>query len=166
MMTRINGDCMMVKVVTGVFLDFAELNLCVWIGGDQAPSDADWNASLKMLATRSKRAFEAGVPVRCLVFSDGGAPSASQRRGALRAIDEARVWGSVVTSSLLTHAAGTIFGWYYHSIMVFVPERIKAVLDFLEVPSDDSFWAELTLAAKQVDGGSRSFEKASITRKQ
>ena len=100
-----------------------------------APTDEEWDEWLQHYTYAS-----------ILVVTDGGAPTASQRKRMKLRIDELRASPTyvpnknepkvaTVTSSSFVRGVLTALGWFYHdSYAAFPPDHIAHALAYLDVP--------------------------------
>lgn len=103
----------------------------VVVRGTEPPSDSEFEWYLATIET----ALREGMPPRCLVLSQGGAPTPSQR-GELAerlAIVEGAVKVAVLASSTYPRGVATALAGTQPGYRVFEPEDVEEALRFLGV---------------------------------
>jgi hypothetical protein len=71
--------------------------------------------------------------LRCLVYTAGGAPDASQRKELNAIMAPTRPPVAILTPSALARAIGTAFTWFNPRLRVFAPRDLNAALEHLEL---------------------------------
>ena len=107
----------------------------VLVHNAMAPTDEEWDEWMHLYAYES-----------ILVVTDGGAPTASQRKLLKTRVDQLRALPSyvpnmkepkvaTVTSSSFVRGVLTALGWFYHdSYAAFPPDHVAHALAYLGVP--------------------------------
>jgi len=115
----------------------AKGRLVVFVNLDRTPTDAEWNA-YHAAVLDAGRTY--GV-ARVLVFSEGGAPTAKQRKraGELTAVIKSRT--AVVSDSFIARSIVTALGWLRLDIKGFARAEQAKAFAFLELSSAESEWA-------------------------
>jgi hypothetical protein len=104
----------------------------------QPPSDEEWSAYLDF----QQRNTDTTKNVNVLVFTDGGAPTPSQRMqlndaqmGAVVA-KKASVKVATVTTSMFVRGVVTALSWFHPVYRAFSPSQMDQALHYLDVPAD------------------------------
>jgi hypothetical protein len=105
------------------------------------PSDEEWSGYAREVEALLSRS--APEQVRTVVFTDGGGPSAEQRRQLteIKGWDLVRV--SVVSQSVAVRGIVTAFSWFNPKIKAYLPIAVAAALRHLGLtPEEESrVWA-------------------------
>ncbi len=78
-----------------------------------------------------------------LTLTDGGAPSAEQRRQLVQAASEGTggrvecIRSSVVSDSMFVRGVVTALGWFIRDMRMFPPTQVEQALDYIGVPPSD-----------------------------
>jgi len=83
--------------------------------------------------------------LRCLAFTDGGAPSAAHRR-ELNEILRGRAFPTAVVSSVpVVRGVVTALSWFNSKIKAFAPEDAEQAFVYLGIPQSDyaKVWVEI-----------------------
>jgi hypothetical protein len=93
--------------------------------------------------------------LRFLVFTDGGAPSASQRAKTLEGGLVKGTRTAVVTANRIARGIVTAFSWFDISMKAFAPQEIVKAFEFLKVPTIQHkvILAEARRLERQIEGG-------------
>jgi hypothetical protein len=75
--------------------------------------------------------------LRCLVFTEGGSPTAAQRADLTTALPNKKMPVSVVTQSVLARAAGTAIAWLVPHLRIFSPNDFEKALDHIGAAGAD-----------------------------
>jgi hypothetical protein len=105
-------------------------DLCVLVHSEEQPSSADWTDYLAFLREKASP-----VSPRCLVVTDGVAPTPTQRAGLN---DLVIAFGKPVPTAVITHspvarAAVALLGWFNSGIRSFSPNELSSALSFLDI---------------------------------
>lgn len=110
---------MAVKVIDQVFLVAY---------GAGPPTDLEWAAFLHLIERH-------GVArTKHLVVTDGGEPTAEQRRRFATLLDGAAVPAAIVTGNLRVRGSVTAISWLDRRLRAFPPSAVNDALEFLEIP--------------------------------
>jgi hypothetical protein len=110
--------------------------LLVFVNLDQTPTDAEW-ASYHFVATEVAR--EHGM-VRIFVATEGGAPTAKQRRIAGERSTSVKSRTAVVTDRFVARAAVTALAWLNLDIKIFSRGEQAKAFAFLELSAEECDW--------------------------
>ncbi len=112
-----------------------------------AASAAEWSASLEMVASTVGEVRRAPLAVTSLVFTDGAAPSAEQRRSFVDRVGTVRFQTSVITASRLTRGIVTALSWFTPGVRAWDPDDVNAIVQHAGMGSHD-LSVTMTLAAQ------------------
>jgi hypothetical protein len=96
-----------------------------------SPSDAEWDEYV--VAVKSVD----GDRRRALVVTDGGGPSASQRKKLYEAVGPKQQPTAIVTGSVVARGISTAMSWFNPALRVFSPHQLKEALAHLGVPGEE-----------------------------
>src|SRR5262245_10518935 len=114
------------------FLDgVAGYGLMILVHSTRAPSDPEWNEYFSELRKHDP------VKIKNLAFTDGGAPTGSQRRMVNDYLDGRSSQGAVVTHSPIVRGVVAALNWFNPEIRAFAPKDLDAALRFLGVLDSD-----------------------------
>jgi hypothetical protein len=115
-----------------------EDDLLVYVGGDAAPDNAEWQTYVEHAAEVERRSRSSKARVfKFFVFVDDSSPNAAQRAAVWKAIGGAHGHRSaIVTSSLIARKIITAFGWLGAPMRGFSPRELSAAAAYLELPVD------------------------------
>jgi hypothetical protein len=103
----------------------------VVVHGKETPTDEEWNA---FLAIGLK--YVAANPMRLLVVTDGGAPSAKQRKRVAEVLvsrpETDRI--AIVTASMIARGVVTALSWFNPVQKTFAPNHLDDALEYLQFP--------------------------------
>jgi hypothetical protein len=99
--------------------------------GEVGPSSSEWNEYLKLLRTMDVE--RAGL----LVFSDGGAPDAAQRRGLNDLLAGRRFARAIVNDSTFVRGVISAVGWFAPGVKAFSPGDWKAAAEHARFESHE-----------------------------
>ena len=130
----------MPTMVTGAWRG-ASRTVIVALNGRAFASDADW-APYVTLVREALVADPRLERTYSLAFSDGGSPSATQRREIVEVCAGARAVGAIISGSRLVRGVGTALSWFMPEVKWFAPEDYPRALAHLGVPPADepSLW--------------------------
>jgi len=107
-------------------------NIVVVVHNTLPPLAHEWNHMIEVYK---------GHPLpdllRCLVFTEGGSPTAAQRADLTTALPNKKMPVSVVTQSVLARAAGTAIAWLVPHLRIFSPTDFEKALDHINVTGVD-----------------------------
>jgi hypothetical protein len=102
--------------------------LFIVVYGTANPSDEEWVAYLKLVQHHGiDRTMQ-------LIFTDGGGPSATQRRYLNGLLNGRTVPVAVVSSSATVRGIVTALSWFNRRIKAFSPTALREALAHLEIP--------------------------------
>jgi hypothetical protein len=117
------------------------MSVIVALTGPTFIAEDDWAEYMRLV-----RARLAADPTlehsRNLTLSDGGSPTARQRREVIEATHGTRAIASVISSSRLVRGVGTALSWFIPELKVFGPREYRRALRHLGIPYDrePSLW--------------------------
>jgi hypothetical protein len=112
------------------------LTVIVALNGPEFASEDDWAAY--MTVVRGCRAEDPMLArTRNLALSDGGSPTARQRREVIEATDGARPVGAIVSTSRLVRGVGVALSWFMPEVKFFAPGDYRRALRHIGVPDAD-----------------------------
>lgn len=116
-------------------------NCLLMVHNADPPTQEDADAFLRMLKAHDV------TRLRSLVLTEGGAPTAAQRKQFNELLDGRNHLTAVVTDRTMVRGIVTAFSWFNPKIKAFPPESMEDALRYLEIrPSE--FRTILTEAAK------------------
>jgi hypothetical protein len=116
------------------------------------PSDEEWSAWLDF----NIRNFAPGAMLKCLVVTEGGAPTATQRLQMTEKLNEHLAGnpkafrGAIVTASAFVRGVVTALSWFHPGYCAFSPAHMGDALTYLEIK--EQFHAEVTTLVKTLQG--------------
>ena len=114
------------KLPSLVFEPLHDLNLLVVHEGENDPTDADWDVYFRTIESMSTK-----KPLRVLVVTDGGSPSAAQRRKLLALTRRQRPKIAVVTARVRIRFMLSIFALVNQDTRSYLPTQLGAALAYL-----------------------------------
>jgi hypothetical protein len=124
----------------------------------QAPSDAEWGAALAEMGP-----FLAASGRQCtLVFTDGGAPSAAQRKNLREVLGGRDLLIAVLSGALLPRFVNASIALFNKSIRSFSPDEFPQARDYLRL--DGSEMKQLREAFSQIQEELRPRKVAALER--
>ncbi len=112
---------------------FGELDYFIWMHGTEAPENDKWQASIEAMRAYVRAHDNKFDNYRGLVFTDGGAPTASQRADLNSIYGGRPVKVAVIANSAFVRAVITALTWFDLKIKAFAPKEIAAALDHIGV---------------------------------
>lgn len=111
--------------------------------GESTPTDADWNAYMAAVQEARAKGLEP-ERMRTLVITDGGGPSAAQRKRVNDDLQGKPTPVAMVSSSLMVRGVVTALQWFNPLVKTFPPEQVGEALKFLKIPERqyDTIWKE------------------------
>jgi hypothetical protein len=94
------------------------------------PTNEEWGEMVRLAKQWSDKA-------RGLSFTDGGAPSSTQRRQTNDALGGRTVRTAVVTPSAVARGVVTAMSWFNSELKAFAPGDLKAALRYLDVTDSE-----------------------------
>jgi hypothetical protein len=116
---------------------------CIIVHSKEAPSEEEW----KQLVDVQMSAPNDGA-IRLLVWSDGGAPNASQRAALTVRAAGLRMIAAVLTPSIIARAAATAIRLLQPDVRILSPNALDKAFEFLDVPQRER--AQLTSSLHDV----------------
>jgi hypothetical protein len=104
----------------------------VFVHGDQPPTDLEWERAMAEYRTVSDPAS-----VSVLVYSSGGAPTATQRAQLVRIMGLRLPRASVVTRSVVAKIAAKAVGLFAKQLRVFDTNQLDAAIAHLQLNEHD-----------------------------
>ena len=104
----------------------------VFVHGTQAPTDPEWDRVMAEYRTISNPAS-----VSVLVYSDGGAPTATQRAHLVRIMGKSLPRAAVVTKSVVAKIAAKAVGLFAKQLRVFDPSQLDTAVAHLQLSEHD-----------------------------
>ena len=102
-------------------------DLFVVIHPNRPPADDEWMTYLRSWSGHDMSRM------RTLVFTDGGGPSASQRRLATEALGGKESLTAVVSSSSMVRGVVTALSWFNPKIKSFSPDEAQRAFEYLRI---------------------------------
>jgi hypothetical protein len=126
--------------------------LFIVVYGTQDPSDEEWG---DYLALAERQGIEQTMQLIC---TDGGEPTASQRRELNERLGGRTVAVAVVSSSQRVRATVTALSWFNRRIKAFPPSGLADALEHLEIPASrtDLIAREIRTLRVELSQGSRA----------
>jgi hypothetical protein len=109
----------------------AEGGLIIVVHPRTAPSDQEWDAYLTEYVKYDPE------KLLTLVFTDGGAPSAGQRKAVNDMLQGRTTRAAVVTKSPLVRGVVSALGWFNPKIKSFPPSNIDGAMRYLGLQSSE-----------------------------
>ena len=104
----------------------------VFVHGDQPPTDPEWD---RVMA--EYRAVSNPASVSVLVYSNGGAPTATQRAQLVRILGRQLPRAAVVTRSVVAKIAAKAVGLFAKQLRVFDTNQLDAAVAHLQLGEYD-----------------------------
>lgn len=95
-----------------------------------APTDDEWQSWITLCGERRKE------PIRVLVESFGGGPSAKQRKELADALSGLDLRSAILTNSLITRGIVTAISWLNISLRAFAIDQHQAAAEYLGLSKD------------------------------
>jgi hypothetical protein len=109
-----------------------EETYAVFVHGTQPPTDPEWDRVMN-----EYRAVANPASVSVLVYSDGGAPTATQRAQLVRVMGRSLPRAAVLTKSVVAKIAAKAVGLFAKQLRVFDTAQIDAALAHLQLGEHD-----------------------------
>ncbi len=132
----------------------------VCVIGRHDPGDAEWRLYLDSI----RRNLVPELKPRSLVYSEGGAPTASQRKELTALLDpwKDRTRSAVLTASAIARGVMTALHWFIPIFRGFKPTQIAEAMRFLELPDDAKADVEALLTQLRRQLGDEASPSASL----
>jgi hypothetical protein len=140
-------------------------DLMLFMAGNGAPSEGEWNEYILLLASAAERLRPINKPLRFIVFVDDSPPNAKQRAAVVDALGGLASKTAVVTTSVLARNLITVFSWLGLNVKGFSPTDLAGVSEYLDLPP--AFLEQAVDAARALSptiGGVSSFDAAERAR--
>ena len=114
----------------------AQDDLAIVVHGGLPPTDVEWDAYVEFLMSVMSPYWSVPGKLRrrrVLVVTDGGSPSALQRKKIQEAFPDSNIPTSVVTASQVARGVVLALSWFGLKIRAFAPQKWSDALVFLEV---------------------------------
>lgn len=102
-----------------------EKRTAVLVVGPNTPDDQEWDDVCDVLRKN--------VHDRALVVTDGGGPTARQRKVIIDAAGGRKIPTAVMTDSVLVRGITTAMAWFVPEVQAFKPDDLRGALDYLKV---------------------------------
>jgi hypothetical protein len=131
-------------------------DLMILVHTSRPPSTDEWATYISTISKLDPAKFQT------LVFTDGGAPSSTQRKEVTEALGGRASRGAIVSASMLVRGVVTALSWFNPLIRAFSPDEVADALQYLCVPRDEEprVWAEVQRLREQLGGESRSVPRS------
>jgi hypothetical protein len=106
-------------------------DLFVVIHPNRPPADNEWLAYLRSWSGHDMSRM------RTLVFTDGGGPSAAQRKLATEALGGKASLTAVVSSSPMVRGVVTALSWFNPKIKAFSPDEAHHAFEYLRIATSE-----------------------------
>jgi hypothetical protein len=136
-------------------------SLFIWVGGANAPTDAEWNAYVTALVDVARQCGR----VRILVLPEAAGPTPRQRKVLAQALYGLPQRAAVITSNVIHLRINTVLRWLGADIQAFAPKDRIGAAEYLGITADEDAWlatAEARLRARlglSVRGERRSTDR-------
>lgn len=124
------------EMITSI-LPHPELLVALWLHTELDPPDHQWSAAVQALVRERRTRGLTPSHLRCIVISDGGAPSVEQRVELFRDVHEgqpARVAAvTLALSNPVKRGIATAISWVNPGIRFFQPARFQDALAYLDL---------------------------------
>jgi hypothetical protein len=128
--------------------------LIIFLQGRLFPTIEEGHACYEACQQLARRANGQFDHVGCLVFNDGGGPTARQREGIRAFLDGRLMRTAVVSPSRLTHGIMAAIALFNPEMRSFAPRDVERAFRYLDVPPDGtaSLWAEINRLDAAIGG--------------
>jgi hypothetical protein len=116
---RSEGKTFVAEVVEGIG---------VMVQGKAPLPDDEWDRILEFY-----RHLMSLNSLRCIVYTDGSAPTASQRGKLQSMLGKAKITFAVLTPSAWARAVGAAISWFVPNVGMFKPTELDNAFDHLQV---------------------------------
>jgi hypothetical protein len=127
-------------------------DLMIAVHTSRPPSAEEWAEYIAAVASRDP------TKLRTLIFTDGGAPSSTQRKEVTTVLGGRPSRGAIVSASRLVRGAVSALGWFNPLIKAFAPSEVADALQYLGIRAEQVplVWAEVRLLQAKLGGDSKS----------
>ncbi len=102
-----------------------EKRTAILVVGPNTPDDDEWDGICNIMRNN--------VHDRAVVVTDGGGPTARQRKVLIDAASGRKVPTSVLTDSVMVRGITTAMSWFVPEVRAFRPTELQAALDYLKI---------------------------------
>ena len=113
------------------------LNVLVVLYGPAFPTEPEWDRHMVNVVRLRELTGDDPGRSRFLIFSDGGGPTAAQRRKILEQRNPRDMRGALVTASRLAAGIGSIMSLSFPGYRIFTPHEFARALAHLEIRPGD-----------------------------
>ena len=107
-------------------------DLMILVHTAHAPNETEWKEYIEAV-----RASDLDK-LKTLVFTDGGAPNAAQRKSVNEVLDGKTSPGAIVSHSMLVRGVVSALSWFNPKIKAFSPENTDAAFRYLGLPDEQA----------------------------
>jgi hypothetical protein len=136
-------------------LKLGDFDYFIWMHGTEAPENDKWQASIEAMRAYVRAHDNKLDNYRGLVFTDGGAPSASQRADLNSIYGGRPVKVAVIANSAFVRAVITALTWFDLKIKAFAPREIGGALDHIGLRTTERRRLFTELKAMELECGGR-----------
>jgi hypothetical protein len=124
-------------------------DLFILVHNKADPSENEWDVYLEALRARSGE-IDA---LRTLIYTEGGGPSAAQRKSLNDVLHGRTTRAAVVSDASMVRMITTALGWFNPMIRSFSPNESHQALDYLGLPRAQSMllWSEIRRLRGELD---------------
>jgi hypothetical protein len=105
--------------------------IMVVVHNAKPPTEDDWRAYIEGIKSTDLKTG------RSIVFTDGGAPNAEQRKILNQTLAGAHVPGVVISPSTFVRGVVTALSWFNPSLKVYAPEQLDLAFRYLTFTPDE-----------------------------
>jgi len=135
-------------------------NIAIAVYGENDPRDDETHAGIVAFTSRDV------ARLRALVITDGGAPSAAQRKSFNDALKGRNYPSAVVSNAVITRGIVTALSWFNPKIRAFHPDATADALKYLDItpPEYPRIWAEVKRLEAELGVRLKSISPAFLAR--
>ena len=123
-------------------------NVLIIVHSEAPPSDEEWEAYVSVI-----RSVKDLSKLRCIAFTDGGAPNSSQRKLLNEALKNRPLQAAAVSSSTLVRGVVTALNWFNPLVRAFAPERLGEAYQYLKLSREEVSAVNKAISALQKELG-------------
>jgi hypothetical protein len=129
--------------------------------GDVGPTDQETRASIEAFTNKDISRL------RALVITDGGTPSAAQRKAFNDALNGRDFPAAVISSAMIARGAVTAMSWFNPKLRAFAPDALADAFRYLGIPprDDERVWAEVKRLEVELGRSLKSIPLTFVARK-
>ena len=113
--------------------DVVDTNLVV-VMNTESPLPEEWNAYLEACRQLDKKLNGDFTKAAALIFTDGAAPNASQRRSMVEVLKGRPANSAVVSDNMMVRAPLGLLSIFNPAVKVFSPKEWKQAANFARIP--------------------------------